>query len=91
MARRRKPARSTSQTGWGARALKWAGGITAIITLVLGAQQLSSWLGDTLHRRREAATQIDLARQQASRGAFAEAWKSLDRAEGPVLSRYSRH
>lgn len=80
--RRRRAARSTSSAGWWASALRWVGGITATISLVLGAQQLSTWVGDALQRRREAAKQVDVARQQASRGDFAEAWKSLESAAG---------
>jgi hypothetical protein len=71
---------AAAPSGRGARVLKWVGAITAIISLVLGARQLITWGGDVLHRRREAAAQIELARQQASRDAFADAWASLDRA-----------
>jgi hypothetical protein len=52
-----------------------------VISLILGVQQLTTWIGDSLHHRREAATHVALARQQASRGAFADAWASLDRAD----------
>jgi hypothetical protein len=79
--RRRRAAASRSSSGRGARALKWIGGVTAVISLVLGAQQLTMQVSDSLHRRREAATHVDLARQQALRGAFADAWASVDRAE----------
>jgi hypothetical protein len=78
--RGRKPASSKSSSGWGARALKWVGAVTAVISLILGAQQLTTWIGDSLQRRRDAAMHVDLARQQASRGAFADAWASLDKA-----------
>ena len=80
--RRRAKSSSGSSSGWGGRALKWVAGITAVISLILGAQQLTTWIRDTVQQRREAAAQVDLARQQASRGAFADAWASLDRAEG---------
>jgi hypothetical protein len=79
--RRRNPGASRSPSGPGAWAVKWIGGITAVISLILGAQQLTTRIGDALHRRREAATQINLAHDQASRGAFADAWASLDRAD----------
>ena len=42
----------------------------------------SSWIGDVYGRQREAATLVDVARQQASRGEFATAWTSLERANG---------
>jgi hypothetical protein len=79
--RRHGAASSRSSSSRGARALKWVGSITAVITLILGAQQLTTWIGDVVERRREAATQVDLARQQASRGSYSDAWSSLDRAE----------
>lgn len=81
MSRRRKAAASTSSSGLAAGALKWVGGITAVISLIMGARQLTIWAGDAVHRRREAATQVELARQQASRRAFADAWASLERAD----------
>ena len=65
----------------GARALKWVGAVTAVISLVLGAKQLTTWLGESVQRRRDAGMQVDLARQQASRGGFADAWASLDKAQ----------
>ena len=80
--RRRAKSSSGSSSGRGARALKWVASITAVISLILGAQQLTTWIRDSVQHRREAAAQVELARQQASRGAFAEAWASLDRAEG---------
>jgi tetratricopeptide (TPR) repeat protein len=67
--------------GWLARTLKWVGVVTAVISLLLGVRQLTSWIGDVYGRQREAATLIDVARQQASRREFAAAWTSLDRAE----------
>ena len=67
-------------SNWPARALKWVGVVTAVISLVLGVRQLTSWIGDVYGRQREAATLVDVARQQASRGEFAAAWTSLDRA-----------
>jgi hypothetical protein len=63
-----------------ARALKWVGVATAVISLLLGVRQLTTWIGDAYGRQREAATLVDVARQQASRGEFPAAWTSLDRA-----------
>lgn len=71
---------TSSSSSWQARALKWIGVITAVISLLLGVRQLTSWLGDLYGRQREAATLVDVARQQASRRDFAAAWTSLDRA-----------
>ena len=67
-------------SNWHTRALKWLGVVTALISLVLGGRQLVSWIGDVYGRQREAATLVEVARQQASRGEFATAWTSLERA-----------
>jgi hypothetical protein len=65
---------------WRATALKWVGGITAGISLLLGIQQVVSWIGDGMQRRREVTTLVEMARAQSARSAHAEAWASLDRA-----------
>jgi Flp pilus assembly protein TadD len=61
--------------------LKWVGAATAVITLILGARQLISIVTDRAQRSRQSAEFTALARQQADLGEFAEAWRSLDRAE----------
>jgi Tfp pilus assembly protein PilF len=63
------------------RALKWVGAATAVISLILGARQLIGIATDRAQRGRDSAEFTALARQQADRGEFAEAWQSLDRAE----------
>ena len=68
------------QSSWHARTLKWIAAVTAVISLLLGVRQLTSWVGDIYSRQREADTLVEVARQQASRGEFAAAWTSLDRA-----------
>ena len=75
-----RPTDSPPPSSWHTRALKWVGIATALISLVLGVRQLTTWIGDIYGRQREAATLVDVARQQASRGEFAAAWTSLDRA-----------
>ena len=67
--------------GLWARGLKVIGAITAVVSLVVGLQQAWSRVNDSMTRRREAVALVDVARQQAARRAFTEAWKSLDRAE----------
>jgi len=64
-----------------ARIVKWIGAATAVISLILGARQLMTIATDRAQRSRESAEFTALARQQASRNEFAEAWRSLDRAE----------
>jgi hypothetical protein len=52
-----------------------------VISLILGARQLIAIATDRAQRNRQSAESTALARQQAGRGEFAEAWRSLDRAE----------
>jgi Tfp pilus assembly protein PilF len=66
---------------WLSTPLKWIAALTAVISLVLGVRQLATWLRDTASHRREAAALLDVGKQQASRGEFADAWKSFERAE----------
>lgn len=65
----------------GSRVLKWVGAATAVISLILGARQLITVVTDRSQRTRDSAEFTALAHQQADRGDFADAWKSLDRAE----------
>jgi len=78
--RQRRGAGDTSSPASG-RVLKWVGATTAVISLILGARQLITIATDRAQRSRESAEFTALARQQAGRGEFAEAWRSLDRAE----------
>src|SRR6266480_3104711 len=50
--------------------LKWVGAITAVVSLLLGVQQLTSRIRDSLQRNRETTTLIEVARGQASRLEF---------------------
>jgi Tfp pilus assembly protein PilF len=61
--------------------VKWVGAATAVISLILGARQLITIATDRAQRNRESAEFTALARQQVGRNEFAEAWRSLDRAE----------
>ena len=82
MRARRSPGVSgTSSSSGSGRLLKWIGAATAVISLILGARQLITIATDRAQRSRESAEFTALARQQAERGEFAEAWRSLDRAE----------
>ena len=79
-ARRRRDA-DPSSSSTSARIVKWIGAATAVISLILGARQLITIATDRAQRNRESAEFTALARQQAGRNEFAEAWRSLDRAE----------
>jgi hypothetical protein len=61
--------------------IKWIGAGTAIISLILGARQLVTIGTERAARARESAEAVAISRQQAARGDFADAWKSLDHAE----------
>jgi len=70
-----------SSSSTSARIVKWIGAATAVISLILGARQLITIATDRAQRNRESAEFTALARQQAGRNEFAEAWRNLDRAE----------
>ena len=69
-----------SRPGAWARIAKVIAAITAVITLLLGAHQVITRVGGYFQQQREASTLTDVARQQASRGDYADAWSSLERA-----------
>jgi len=71
----------SSSSSTTARVVKWIGAATAVISLILGARQLMTIATERAQRSRDAAEFTALARQQAGRNEFAEAWRSLDRAE----------
>ena len=79
-AQRRRDA-DTPSSSTTSRIVKWIGVATAVISLILGARQLITIATDRAQRNRESAEFTALARQQAGRDEFAEAWRSLDRAE----------
>jgi len=70
------------------RILKWLTAATAVVSLILGGRQLINVASDRAERarqaeakQRDAAESIAIARQQAARGEYADAWRSLDRAD----------
>lgn len=63
------------------RLVKWIGAGAALISLILGAKQLIGIATDRSERSRASAEFTALARQQAGRGEFVDAWQSLDRAD----------
>jgi hypothetical protein len=63
------------------RLVKWIGAAAAVISLILGARQLVGIATDRAERSRASAEFTALARQQADRSEFPEAWQSLDRAD----------
>jgi hypothetical protein len=71
---------SSGKAGWGGRALKAIGVVTAVVSLVLGVHQVVTRVGGYWQQTREARTLTEMARQQAARSEFTQAWSSLDRA-----------
>jgi tetratricopeptide (TPR) repeat protein len=77
------------------RILKLIGAATAVISLILGSRQLVNIVSDRAERARQAeasarqaeatakkaAETVAVARQQAARGEYAEAWRTLDLAD----------
>ena len=77
------------------RILKLIGAATAVISLILGTRQLVNIVSDRAERARQAeaaaqqadaaarhaAESVAVARQQAARGEYAEAWRTLDLAD----------
>ena len=79
-------AEPSGKAGWGGRALKAIGVVTAIVSLVLGIHQVVTRVGGYLQQNREAKTLTEMARQQAARSEFTQAWSSLDRAAAAANS-----
>jgi Tfp pilus assembly protein PilF len=70
------------------RVLKLVGAATAVVSLILGGRQLVNVVSDRAERARqaeasaqEAAALVAVARQQTARGEYADAWRTLDRAD----------
>lgn len=76
-----------------ARVLKWIGAATAVISLILGLRQIVTIVSDrserarqTAERARESAAAVSIARQQAERGEYDDAWRTLDHADQQARS-----
>jgi tetratricopeptide (TPR) repeat protein len=61
-------------------ALKWIGGVTAVLSLFLVAQQVNNVLSTWTDRQESVAALIMASDLQASAGDYAGAWGSLDQA-----------
>jgi hypothetical protein len=88
-ARARHSADDAASSSTASRLIKWIGAATAVISLILGARQLIGIAADRAERSRASAEFTALARQQADRGEFTEAWQSLDRADERSRTRES--
>jgi hypothetical protein len=62
----------------GATVLKWAGGITALLSLLFALQQLTQLISDTRERKRSTAELYDTGKLQQSAADYAAAWSSFE-------------
>ncbi|HEY0670693.1 MAG TPA: hypothetical protein VGD27_00435 [Longimicrobiales bacterium] len=63
-----------------ARVLKWAGGITALLSLIFGLQQLTQMVSDTRERKRHTAELHRVGKLQQSASDYPAAWATFETA-----------
>jgi tetratricopeptide (TPR) repeat protein len=63
-----------------ARALKWVGAGTSILSLIFGLYQLTNLMAGVRERQRRIAESLDLETSQRTAGDFARAWATLQEA-----------
>ena len=74
------------------RVLKWAGAITALVSLFFALYQLAGMAADARERTRHIDEALEIGRAQQAAGDYASAWQSLEEAakvadEGSLLAR----
>jgi tetratricopeptide (TPR) repeat protein len=77
--------RSVKAAGPGDRlktALKWAGGITTLLSLIFAVHQLVQLAGDVRDGQRQVAELLKLGKDQQDAGDYASAWASFAQAAG---------
>jgi hypothetical protein len=74
-----KPKPGTPESKF-ATIVKWAGGITVLMTLATGIYQFTESVYERRERQRHVAELLQVAENQRSRNAFAEAWENLEAA-----------
>jgi len=60
--------------------MKWAGYLTALLTLIFGLQQLSKQISDRASARKQMATLLNTAHVQANAHDYAAAWATIEKA-----------
>src|SRR5262245_27001799 len=84
MARRRKKsgqaAAAAGDSGIRARVLKWIAFVAAIVSLILGINELLTMNKNARERRRQIAELVSSASVQKGSGDFSGAWASLEKA-----------
>ena len=77
---RRSAKRGESDSGQESRVLKWVGGATAVISLVVAAQQAIQLVSDGRERQRQIAELHSVASLQQEAGDYRAAFASFERA-----------
>ena len=83
-------------TSWRAKALKWVGAATAVISLGLGIAQVTKLAGESRDRQVRVREAIANARQEEKAGDYKTAWRTLidagkDAAEGGAVAKVFGH
>jgi Tfp pilus assembly protein PilF len=75
------PAKKAQDRNVAATALKWVGGITAVLSLIFGLQQLVGLISAHRERDRQVKELLQTSEIQERGRDYAAAWKSLEEAE----------
>ena len=62
------------------RLLKWVGGVTAVISLILGLYQVTQLVSSNRERQRHIAELLAIGKEQQGAGDYPAAWASFERA-----------
>src|SRR5687767_684667 len=65
----------------GKKIMSWVGGVTAILTLVFGLQQLFAVAGKWRKEKQRTAELLAVAKEQRDSRHYADAWATLQEAE----------
>ncbi len=87
MGRRKKSQRGQKEESkavdsdtWFKRTLKWVGGVTAILSLIFGLQQMTKMISNYFEQRSQVAEMLELGKSQQSAYHYPEAWTSFEKA-----------
>jgi hypothetical protein len=79
MARKKTPPHDEREKGSAvARLLKWAGGVTALLSLVFAVQQLTQSMSENRERKRSSSELYRVGKLQQSASDYPAAWKSFE-------------
>ena len=80
MPRQRRSADPPASPDRIAKALKWVGAVTSILSLIFGLYQLTTLMAGVRERQRRIAESLEVETSQRSVGDFARAWATLQDA-----------